>query len=83
MSTVADVVAAALADFFCLQQAHPIICSTETASVKAKRANDTALVHRDQFPINKTVFLKYSERSHTHTCIESETNRVSETQITP
>lgn len=34
--TAADVAAAALADFFCLQQAHPIITGTETASVKAK-----------------------------------------------
>lgn len=54
MSTVADV-AAALADFSCLQQAHPIITSTETASVKAKRANDSALVHQAQFPLIVTV----------------------------
>lgn len=54
MSTVADV-AAALAGFFCLQQAHPIITSTETASVKAKRANDTALVQQTQFPLIWTV----------------------------
>lgn len=40
-STVADVAAAALADFFCLQQTHPIITSTETASVKARRVHET------------------------------------------
>ena len=35
MSTVADVAVTVLADFFCLQQIHPIITRKETASVKA------------------------------------------------
>lgn len=39
MSPVADIAAVSLADFLCLQQAHPIITSTETASVKAARVS--------------------------------------------
>lgn len=58
MSTVADVAAAALAGFFCLQQAHPIIISTETASVEAKKAIETALFHRPQFPLILTLIIK-------------------------
>lgn len=41
--------AASLADFFCLQQAHPMITSTETASVKATQQSSVTVTRHNFF----------------------------------